>query len=149
MNTQEIVAKLWRLCDVLRDDGITYHQYVTELTYILFLKMAKETYTEDKIPEGYRWDDLVAKDGIELKNSTRVFCSIWEKKALAGFGKSIRSPAVILTSQRISKRLLPLLMSWTGILPRRKGWAISMRVCWRKTPMKRNLVLVSILPLGH
>ena len=67
MNTQEIVAKLWRLCDVLRDDGITYHQYVTELTYILFLKMAKETYTEDKIPEGYRWDDLVAKDGIELK----------------------------------------------------------------------------------
>ena len=40
MNTQEIVAKLWRLCDVLRDDGITYHQYVTELTYILFLKMA-------------------------------------------------------------------------------------------------------------
>ena len=43
MNTQEIVSKLWNLCNVLRDDGITYHQYVTELTYILFLKMAKET----------------------------------------------------------------------------------------------------------
>ena len=43
MTTQEIVAKLWNLCNVLRDDGITYHQYVTELTYILFLKMAKET----------------------------------------------------------------------------------------------------------
>lgn len=42
MNTQEIVAKLWNLCNVLRDDGITYHQYVTELTYILFLKMAKD-----------------------------------------------------------------------------------------------------------
>ena len=39
MNNQEIVAKLWNLCNVLRDDGITYHQYVTELTYILFLKM--------------------------------------------------------------------------------------------------------------
>jgi len=35
VNTQEIVAKLWNLCNVLRDDGITYHQYVTELTYIL------------------------------------------------------------------------------------------------------------------
>ena len=35
--------KLWNLCNVLRDDGITYHQYVTELTYILFLKMAEET----------------------------------------------------------------------------------------------------------
>ena len=36
MNTQEIVAKLWNLCNVLRDDGITYHQYVTELTYFFF-----------------------------------------------------------------------------------------------------------------
>ena len=43
MTNQEIVAKLWNLCNVLRDDGITYHQYVTELTFILFLKMAKET----------------------------------------------------------------------------------------------------------
>lgn len=41
MNTQEIVSKLWNLCNVLRDDGITYHEYVTELTYILFLKMGK------------------------------------------------------------------------------------------------------------
>ena len=43
MTNAEIVSKLWNLCNVLRDDGITYHQYVTELTYILFLKMAKET----------------------------------------------------------------------------------------------------------
>lgn len=77
MTTQEVVSKLWNLCNVLRDDGITYHQYVTELTYILFLKMAKETETEEitendgsirvNIPEGYRWDDLVGKSGIELK----------------------------------------------------------------------------------
>lgn len=67
MTNNEIVAKLWNLCNVLRDDGITYHQYVTELTYILFLKMAKETGTEDAIPEKYRWDELVKKDGMELK----------------------------------------------------------------------------------
>ena len=67
MTNQEIVAKLWNLCNVLRDDGITYHQYVTELTYILFLKMAKETGTEDKIPEKYRWDNLAEKDGLDLK----------------------------------------------------------------------------------
>jgi type I restriction enzyme M protein len=68
MNTQEIVSKLWNLCNVLRDDGITYHQYVTELTYILFLKMAKETGAEGRLPEGYKWDDLKSKSGIELKN---------------------------------------------------------------------------------
>ena len=67
MNTQEIVAKLWNLCNVLRDDGITYHQYVTELTYILFLKMAKETGSEENIPADYRWDDLLARKGLELK----------------------------------------------------------------------------------
>ena len=93
MTTQEIVAKLWNLCNVLRDDGITYHQYVTELTYILFLKMAKETGKESnfavgiKLEEGdnlsaeeetrngekkiilaYSWDALTAKSGLELYN---------------------------------------------------------------------------------
>ena len=48
MSTQDIVQKLWNLCNVLRDDGITYHQYVTELTYILFLKMMDETGEEDR-----------------------------------------------------------------------------------------------------
>ena len=67
MTTQEIVSKLWNLCNVLRDDGITYHQYVTELTYILFLKMAKETGAEKQIPEDYRWDVLKSKSGVELK----------------------------------------------------------------------------------
>jgi type I restriction enzyme M protein len=59
--THDIVAKLWNLCNILKDDGVTYHQYVTELTYLLFLKMAKETGVEDQIPAGYRWDDLEAK----------------------------------------------------------------------------------------
>ncbi len=67
MTTSEIVSKLWNLCNVLRDDGITYHQYVTELTYLLFLKMAKETNAESQIPQAYRWDGLTVKSGVELK----------------------------------------------------------------------------------
>lgn len=67
MTTREIIAKLWNLCNVLLDDGITYHQYVTELTYLLFLKMAKETGTEKDIPEKWRWDALRSKSGIDLK----------------------------------------------------------------------------------
>lgn len=61
MTTQDIVAKLWNLCNVLKDDGVTYHQYVTELTYLLFLKMAQETEKEDLLPVGERWTDLVKK----------------------------------------------------------------------------------------
>lgn len=96
MSNQEIVQKLWNLCNVLRDDGITYHQYVTELTYILFLKMMQETDTEQDIEKSiveleflrnkenltkseqvaldekeilaeYSWDSLVLKSGIELR----------------------------------------------------------------------------------
>jgi type I restriction enzyme M protein len=72
--TSDIVAKLWNLCNVLKDDGVTYQAYVTELTYLLFLKMAKETETERRLTlvrprpdgagteeiSGTLWRDLVA-----------------------------------------------------------------------------------------
>lgn len=76
MKTSEIVQKLWNLCNVLRDDGITYQDYVTELTYILFLKMAKETQTEKNIPVGYRWDNLLDKSGLELQNFYNKLLSV-------------------------------------------------------------------------
>jgi type I restriction enzyme M protein len=62
---QDIVAKLWNMCNILKDDGVTYHQYVTELTYLLFLKMAKETEQEEQLPKDYRWDDLEAMSAPE------------------------------------------------------------------------------------
>ncbi|WP_130859227.1 N-6 DNA methylase [Gracilibacillus phocaeensis] len=74
MNNQEIVQKLWKLCNVLRDDGITYHQYVTELTYILFLKMMHETNQDQKVitnPQ-HRWNYLMTLDGIALKDHYRM-----------------------------------------------------------------------------
>lgn len=65
MNTNDIVAKLWSLCHVLRDDGITYQDYVNELSFLLFLKMMQETGQESELPDGYRWSDLESKDGVE------------------------------------------------------------------------------------
>jgi len=69
MITSGIVGKLWNLCNILKDDGVTYHQYVTELTYLLFLKMAKETGTEDQLPANHLWADLevrAAPDRLEF-----------------------------------------------------------------------------------
>jgi type I restriction enzyme M protein len=63
--TREIVAKLWNLCNVLRDDGITYTDYVTELTFLLFLKMLAETGHEERLPRAYRWEKLARGEGIE------------------------------------------------------------------------------------
>ena len=64
-NANELVQKLWNLCSLLREDGVTYHQYVAELAFVLFLKMAKETKREDQLPKGYRWDDLAKREGTE------------------------------------------------------------------------------------
>ena len=69
--TQDIVAKLWNLCNILRDDGVHYSHYVTELTYLLFLKMLKETGQETLLPKNYRWDDVTGKSGIEQFNFYR------------------------------------------------------------------------------
>lgn len=63
--TRDIVAKLWNLCHILRDDGVTYNEYVTELTFLLFLKMMAETGREDVLPNGYRWSQLTKRTGLE------------------------------------------------------------------------------------
>lgn len=66
MNNNDLVAKLWKLCDNLRDGGVSYQNYVNELASLLFLKMCEETGQEDELlPEGYRWADLKAKLGQE------------------------------------------------------------------------------------
>jgi type I restriction enzyme M protein len=59
MSAEEIANKLWNLCNVLRDDGVTYHQYLNELTYILFLKLSEVKKFEEHIPEEYRWQCFV------------------------------------------------------------------------------------------
>ena len=72
MATHNIVQKRWSLCDILRDDGITYHQYVTELTLLLFLKMAEETQTEHRLPAAWRWAGLTSRNGVDQLKHYRL-----------------------------------------------------------------------------
>ena len=71
MNSSALVQKLWNYCNVLRDDGMSYGDYVEQLTYLLFLKMADERakppYNQKSlVPAPYAWPTLLAKDGDEL-----------------------------------------------------------------------------------
>jgi len=102
--TQDIVAKLWNLCNVLKDDGVTDHQYVTELTYLLFLKMAKETETEGQLPEGYRWSDLENKSAPERLQFYKLLLiylgsngSTLVKQIFANASSFIKKPATLST----------------------------------------------------
>lgn len=100
--THDIVQKLWKLCTLLRNDGVTYHQYVTELTFILFLKMAQETNVENQLPEGYRWNDLAAKNGVEQMEFYRHLLihlgghgSSRVQEIFAGAGTIIKKPKTL------------------------------------------------------
>ncbi len=61
MSIAAISKRIWSLCHVLRDDGVVYHKYLSELTYLLFLKAASETGKDDLLPQGYRWEDLTSQ----------------------------------------------------------------------------------------
>ena len=73
---QQIVAKLWNYCNVLRDDGLSYGDYVEQLTFLLFLKMADEQTRPpfgkpSPLPEGFDWPSLLERDGDELETHYR------------------------------------------------------------------------------
>ena len=64
MSTNTLVARIWSFCDTLRDDGITYGDYIEQITYLLFLKMADEceknpSYSNYNIPEDYKWETFL------------------------------------------------------------------------------------------
>ena len=76
MNASTLVQKLWNYCNVLRDDGMSYGDYVEQLTYLLFLKMADERsrppYSQASlIPTRYSWAKLLAKDGLTRAQRVR------------------------------------------------------------------------------
>ena len=78
MTTSSTVGqKLWNYCNVLRDAGLSYGDYLEQLTYLIFLKMMHERtqppyaglpeYEPPPIPKGYDWPNLLSRDGYELE----------------------------------------------------------------------------------
>jgi type I restriction enzyme M protein len=116
-----IVQRVWNYCNVLRDDGVSYGDYVEQLTYLLFLKMADEQTKPpfnkpSTIPQGLDWQSLTSKDGPELEVHYRhLLESLGKEKGMLGviFRKSqnkIQDPAKL-------KRLTELINQeiWTGL----------------------------------
>ena len=86
---QSLIKKVWQLADVLAGVGIGYTDYITQLTYLLFLKMDDEstnTFGETSaIPEGYRWADLIDLDGYDLTEQyERTLSKLSEQENLIG-----------------------------------------------------------------
>jgi len=120
-NSRDIVKKVWSYCDVLRDEGVSYGDYVEQLTYLLFLKMADEQTkppynNPSKIPKKWDWQQLSSKKGDELEIQYRHSLeNLGKEEGVLGviFRKSenkLRDPAKL-------KRLVDLIdgEKWTGI----------------------------------
>jgi len=114
-----IVQRLWNYCNVLRDDGVSYGDYVEQLTYLLFLKMADEQTKPhfnkpSAIPKTLDWRSLLEKDGDALEVHYRhVLESLGKGKGMLGviFRKSqnkIQDPAKL-------KRLIELINAETWV----------------------------------
>jgi len=90
MSPADIVQKLWNYCNVLRDDGMSYGDYVEQLTYLLFLKMADERtkppYKQKSIvPKNYDWPSLIKEDGDELfEHYRKTLRNLGKEKGLLG-----------------------------------------------------------------
>lgn len=75
--TSNIVSKVWGMCGPLRDDGVSYGDYLEQITYLIFLKMANEyskpPYKRDSgIPEGFTWADMSDLKGVELEEQYKA-----------------------------------------------------------------------------
>lgn len=99
-----LVQKIWNYCDILRDGGISYGDYVDQLTSLLFLKMrdeqTKPPYNEKRIvPEGYGWDSLLTRRGSNLQSHyEKVLSTLSKQDGLLGLiyrdaSNKIRKPA--------------------------------------------------------
>jgi type I restriction enzyme M protein len=106
MSAQELANRLWNLCNILRDDGVTYHQYLNELTYILFLRLSEVREFEHEIPKKYRWSELrKVTDNKELFDTYReLLASISSKSKNASIKEiytnastTLRKPANLRT----------------------------------------------------
>jgi type I restriction enzyme M protein len=103
-NTSSVVSKIWSFCNTLRDGGVGYGDYLEQLTYLLFLKMAyeflKPPYNRTlPIPEKYNWDSLAEIKGAELEvHYNELLRELGKNKGILGqiFTKSqnkIQDPA--------------------------------------------------------
>lgn len=75
--TTSIISKVWSLCNPLRDDGVSYGDYLEQLTYLIFLKMSDEYSKppykkETGIPEGFTWQDMNSLRGAELEGQYKA-----------------------------------------------------------------------------
>ena len=89
--TSTIISKVWGMCNPLRDNGVSYGDYLEQLTYLIFLKMSDEYSKppyrrETGIPAGYTWADMNTLKGADLESSTKPSWKSWENRA-ASWGK--------------------------------------------------------------
>jgi type I restriction enzyme M protein len=107
MSIHVISKRIWSLCHVLRDDGIVYHKFLSELTYLLFLKIAEETGREDLLPDGCRWIDLTGHaDGGMLGYYRKMLTSLGEDAPDRSVREIFRFPTTVFNHEENLRKVV-------------------------------------------
>lgn len=126
-NSAAIISKVWGMCGPLRDDGVSYGDYLEQLTYLIFLKMSDEysrpPYKRNTgIPEGYGWNDMSMLKGAELEDKYR---EILEKLGEQGgiLGKIFKGATNKISNAAILSRIVAMIdkEKWVSMSPDVKG----------------------------
>ena len=149
MKTAPIVSKVWSFCTTLRDDGVSYGDYLEQLTYLIFLKMADEyaklPYNRDVgIPAEFNWHSLRSKNGADLEGHyVALLRALGARPGMLGqiFTRAqnkIQDPAKLFRLIAIGRR------HRMGHHGRRRKRGIFTKGSWRKTPKIPNPARASI-----
>ena len=118
-NSSSIISKVWAMCNPLRDDGVTHGDYLEQLTYLLFLKMADEysnpPYNRDTgVPAGYTWKELKNAKGAELETQYKsILEELGEKPGM--LGQIFKGATNKITSAAILYRIVQMIDNETWV----------------------------------
>lgn len=122
-----IISKVWGMCNPLRDDGVSYGDYLEQLTYLIFLKMSDEYSRpphkrEIGIPKGYTWSDMNTLKGAELEDKYKqILEKLGEQSGI--LGKIFKGAVNKINSAAILYRVVQMIdkEKWTSMSADVKG----------------------------
>ena len=119
-----IISKVWGMCNPLRDDGVSYGDYLEQLTYLIFLKMSDEYSKppykkETGIPQGYTWSDMSTLKGAELEDQYKATLEeLAKQNEITDFEEVVRLDTQYINEWSIGLDIKILLQTVVTVLKR-------------------------------
>lgn len=142
-----ITKKVWQLADIMAGAGVGFTDYLTQLTYLLFLKMDRERVDffleTSAVPEGYRWEDLLKETGEDLLNQYEQTLDVLSRQS-GLVGTIFTKAANRIESPVYLEKLISFIDQQQWLLMDGDVKGLCMKASFRRMVRIRRVVLASI-----